>query len=118
MKILALILAASLAICSTGCSSVASIATQLSSATPTQVSTLADAEIAATAIRQAVDIYVKNGAPSQATLLELQTLNNGLQNALIALRAANAANQSLLIAGFNEALDAFISYSTTKGVQT
>lgn len=103
-----------------GCASVASgvvqIAQSVSSSTPSQVTTLGDAVAASTLVTQAVDVYVKTGNPSKATLLELQTLNEGLHTALTGLEQANASNQSLELAAFNEALTAFTSYTTAKGI--
>lgn len=99
-----------------GCSTVANIATELSSQTPGQVTTLAEALQAATLVTNAVDLYVNTASPSRATLLELQFLNNSLHTALTNLQAANAAGQSLAMASFNEALRAFNSYATSRGV--
>jgi len=120
MKIRIFIAAAALALATplAGCATVANIATELSSSTPAQVTTLAEALQAATLVTNAVDIYVNTANPSRAVLLQLQALNNGLHTALVNLQAANAANQSLLMASFNEALGAFRSYATSRGVES
>lgn len=115
-----ILIASLLCIGLSGCASVASgittIVQSVSSSTPTQVATLADAVAAATLVTKATDVYVQTGNPSKATLLELQTLNEGLHTALTGLEQANASNQSLELAAFNEALTAFISYTTAKGI--
>lgn len=103
-----------------GCADVAQVvgstAQELSSSTPAQVRTLSEALQAATIATNAVDVYVNGANPDMATLLELQTLNDGLHTALVNLRAANANNQSLLLGLFNESLRAFQAYSTNKGI--
>lgn len=98
------------------CSTVANIATQLSSATPAQATTLAEALQAAKLATDAVDVYVRSANPNRATLAELQTLNEGLHNALVTLEMANANGQSLAMASFNAALTAFNAYSTSQGI--
>jgi hypothetical protein len=117
MKLRSLFLILVLAVPIGGCSTVANLAVAASSSTPTQVNTLADALQAATLATNAVDAYVNIGNPTRATLLELQTLNNGLHTALTTLQAANAAGQSLAMASFNAALQAFNAYSTSAGVK-
>lgn len=113
-----IILAATMAL--GGCTSLAQFvgttAQSLSSATPSQARTLAEALQAATLVTDAVDLYVNTGNPSRATLMELQILNDGLHTALGRLQAANAADQSLWLASFNAALEAFNSYATSSGV--
>ncbi len=117
-KIIAAALVASLSL--TGCSSVGqfvtSTATEMSSSTPSQATTLASALQAATLVTKAVDVYVNTANPSRATLLELQILNNQVHTTLVDLEHENAAGHSLVFAAFNEALRAFNSYATTKGV--
>lgn len=95
---------------------VSNVATSLSTATPKQAATLAEALQVATLTTQAVDLYVTTASPSRATLVELQTLNEAVHTALVNLQAANAAGQSLAFAAFNEALSAFSAYATAKGV--
>lgn len=118
MKLRILIAAACIALA--GCTSTAALigntVQSLSSSTPSQVTTLAEALQAATLVTNAVDIYVNTGNPSRATLNELNVLNDGLHTALGNLQTANASNQNLYIATFNEALRAFSSYATASGV--
>lgn len=103
-----------------GCTSLASftanVATELSSSTPTQVKTLADAERVATLATKAATIAVDTGKFSRAQLLQLQKLNDGLHVALVDLNAANKEGNSLVYAGFNAALDAFNAYATSQGI--
>lgn len=75
-----------------------------------EVNTLADATLAATAATRLVDVYVNTGNPNRATLLELQKLNDGVHSALTDLQRANAAGQSIAMASFNAARDAFLAY--------
>ena len=121
MKLIKTALSIALTITLMNCADLAQVAGQtaqtLSSSTPSQVKTLADALQAATLATQAVDLYVNTANPSRATLLELQALNEGLHSALVQLQAANAANQSLALAVFNAALTAFNAYATVTGVK-
>lgn len=118
MKLRILIAAAAIALagCTTTAQVAGNIGQALSSSTPSQVSTLADAVQAATLCTNAVDLYVNASGPSRATLLELQSLNDAVHKALTDLQAANAKGQSLVFATFNEALAAFQAYSSAKGV--
>lgn len=105
----------------TGCTSIASmvssVATSLSSSTPTQVTTLADAVQAATLVTQATDTYINSGVTiSKAQLQEIAMLSDALHTALDALEAANAAGKSLDYAAFNAALEAYESYATNEGI--
>lgn len=116
MKSLVLVLMLALG----GCTSLAQFAGQtaqsLSSSTPSQAATLADALQAAKLATDAVDLYVNTGNPSPAVLTEINTLNEGLHNSLNLLQAADAAHQSIALAAFNAALTAFNSYATVSGV--
>lgn len=121
MKRLALTLLA-LSIALGGCTSTAqvggNIAQTLSTATPEQARTLAEATQAATLATRAVDLYVNTANPNRATLEQLNVLNERVHSTLTNLQAANAAGQSLAIAAFNEAFSAFVAYSNVKGVKT
>lgn len=98
------------------CSTVANLATSLSSSSVAQVNTLGDALQAATLVTRAVDLYVTTGHPDRGTLVELKALNEGLHTSLMDLQAANTRGQSLNFAAFNAALDAYNAYATLKGV--
>ena len=113
----ALLLAAPLmAGCTSFASGVATIATNLSSSTPAQVNTYADATLAATLATKTVDLAVNTGKLSKATLIELGALNDGVHSAWLVLKAANAAGKSLDYAAFNAALSAYQSYRTSEGI--
>lgn len=103
-----------------GCADIASFAataaSNVSSQTPAQVSTLTNAITAADLATKAVDIYVNAASPSKAVLVELNALNEGLHTALTGLETDQAAGKSLVFASFNEALAAFNAYATAKGV--
>lgn len=115
-----LLLACALIIPLAGCASLAQtasgIATSLSSATPNQVTTLAEANQAATLVTKAVDVAVQTGKLDRGTLVELQTLNNSLHTALVNINSSNAEGNSLVYAAFNAALTAFNSYATQEGI--
>lgn len=96
--------------CTQTAQTTADIAQSLSTATATQARTLAEALQAAKLCTDAVDLYVNTGNPSRATLVELGLLNDQVHGALLNLQAADAAGQSLALAGFNEALKAFTAY--------
>lgn len=119
MRLTPLIIA--LALTTGGCATVAkdvvNTVQALSSASPTQASTLADAQLAYKVAATAVDVYVTTGQPNRAVLTELLNLNEGVHNALLALEKANTNNQSILIAAFNEAYKAFTSYGVSVGVK-
>lgn len=120
MKLRTLLFAAALgiAIPLAACQTLSQVATSFSTSTPRQVNTLAEALQAATLATLAVDAYVNTASPNRATLVELQTLNNGLHTALVNLQAANANGQSLALAAFNEALAAFRSYAANRGIKS
>ena len=114
--VLICLLVTPLAGCTTVASTVASIATDLSSSTSSQVTTLSEAIQAATLVTKAADTAVKTGKLDKSTLIEIRSLSNALHTALGDLEIANAQGKSLDYAAFNAALDAWNSYSTTKGI--
>jgi hypothetical protein len=107
-----------------GCADLASVASSVAvsvtTATSTQVTTLAEAEQAATLAEQGLDLYVTTGTPSPAVVAELKVLVPALHTVLKQAEAANAAGNSALaaaaIASFNQALAALNSYKTLQGV--
>jgi hypothetical protein len=103
--------------CTTVASTTASIATYLSSPSPTQATTLAEAIQGATLVTNAVDAYVNLGIADRGTLLQLQALSNGVHQALLELMQANKDKKSISYASFNAALKAFNAYTTTIGVK-
>lgn len=108
------------ALSTSGCASVAqlgaNIAQSVSSSTPSQVTTLAEAEQAATLVTNATDLYVNTAHPSSGVLMEIKSLSDGLHAALVTLEQANAAGKSLTFSSFNAALQAFNAYTTSQGI--
>lgn len=102
--------------CATVAQTAASVATSLSSSTPSLVATLADADLAADTIVKLTKVAVDTGTLDAGTLTEIQALRAGVRTALDALHKANAAGQSLSFAAFNASLDAYRAYATTKGI--
>lgn len=114
------IIALSAAIGLGGCASIASglstIATNISSSTPTQVRTLAEAERVATLVTKAATVAVNTGTLSRAQLMELDKLNEGVHAALSDLNQTQKEGGSLAYGAFNAALDAFNAYTTQQGI--
>jgi uncharacterized protein YggE len=102
--------------CTTLASGISSVATSLSTASPTQVSTYADATIAADIATRTVDLAVQTGKLNKATLTELAALNDAVHAAWLDLKAANDAGKSLTFASFNAALSAFEAYRAAQGI--
>jgi hypothetical protein len=119
MRLKKFVAVAGLALALGGCASLAQVAGQVgqlvSSPSAHQVQTLAAALSAAKLATDAVDLYVQVGNPDRATLLQLQSLNEGVHTALTNLQAANMRGESLVFAAFNEALAAFRAYAAAKG---
>ena len=104
-----------------GCGTTLSgLAVSLTSPSPTQVKTLAEAEQASTVAENALDIYVNSGAANQATLAEIKTLVTDLHTELKKFEAANSAGNSVAVQAevdaFNAALSALNGYKTLQGV--
>lgn len=102
--------------CTTLASFVASTATNLSSGTPEQVTTLGDADLAADAVVHLTTAAVDTNKLNAGQLMELQQLRAAVRAALDSLHTASAAGQSLNFAAFNAALDAWRAYKTQQGV--
>ena len=118
MRIVVLaVLIAAVAMAAAGCANVSAAVSALTTTTaaPASVTTLADAEQSATLVTQAVDLYVKTGNPTRATLLQLQSYSNAVHAALTTLEQANAEGGTLVFAVFNAAVAAFNSYSASVG---
>ena len=117
--LIAFALCATLALggCTTLAQGASNVNQALSSSTPQQATTLAQALQFAKLATDAVDVYVNTGNPNRATLTELNTLNEGLHAALGKLQTANMAGQSLALAVFNQAFLAFTTYETAAGVK-
>lgn len=122
MKRTLIALAVSGALMTSGCTPLASLtataATKLSSSTPSQVTTLGDADLAADLLVQGGKVAVDTGKLSSGQLTELQALRAGVRKALDELHAANSANESLNFAAFNAALDAYRAYTTQQGIKS
>lgn len=95
---------------------VATTATDMSSSTPREVTTYAQATQAATLVTKAATLAVQVGKFDRATLVQLNALNEGVHAAWLSLKADNASGKSLTFGAFNAALDAFRAYATAKGV--
>ena len=115
-KILALAVVISLGGCTSLAQFAASTATNLSSSNPSQVTTLAEADLAADTLVKVTKVAVDTGKLDSGTLHELQALRGGVRTALEALHTANAAGQNVNYAAFNAALDAYNAYTTLKGI--
>jgi len=98
-----------------GCAGTAAIVTQLTTQTPAQVTTLAEAEQAATLVTKAADLYVTSGAATPAQLAEIGKLSDAVHVALTALEADQTAGKSLVFDGFNAALAAFNAWQSSTG---
>lgn len=104
-----------------GCANVAQVAANVaqatSTATPNQVTTLGDAVAVADGLTNATDVYATSGHPSRAVANQLSALSDGLHAAVKAWEGADAAHQSLAMASFNAALQAYNAYATSAGVK-
>lgn len=85
-------------------------AIELTSVTPQQVKTLAQAEQAATIVTRAVTVYVSTAKPDKATALKIGQLSDAVHSALARLEADRRAGRCLVFDGFNAALSAFRAY--------
>lgn len=109
-----------------GCTTVASGAsdfiTSMTTASPTQAKTVAEAAQATKLVEDGLDLYVTTGHPSLAVLNELNILVPALHNTLLASEQAQASGNSAAIAAglaaFNEALAAVQAYEVKTGVPT
>ena len=103
-----------------GCVGLASfatnVATSLSSSTPSQVTTLAEAEQAATLVTKAADVAVNTGKLNTGTLKEINALSDAVHAAIDDLEAANANGKSLNYAAFNAALKAYNAFMTSSAI--
>lgn len=116
--LIALTLAAALGLggCANLAAGLANVATSLSSSTPSQVTSLAEAQQAATLVTKGADAAVTSGKLNRATLLEINALSDGIHAAMGDLEAANAAGKSIDFAAFNAALSAYNSYMTANAI--
>ena len=114
--VIILVAGASLSGCAQLAAGAANIAATVTGSTPHQVKTLAEAEQTATLVTKAVDLAVNTGKLPRATLVELNSLSDGLHAALGALQQANANGQALNFAAFNAALAAYNAYTTSQGI--
>lgn len=119
-KTLAGVLALSIATTLGGCTTVAQwttdIAQNLSSSTPTQVATYADAVLAIDTFTRLADTGVNSGKLSVANLQTLSDIRTKVRAAYETIKAANAAGQSLDFAALNAALALWVSFATAQGI--
>jgi len=102
-----------------GCDTIARIGAdikqQSATITPSQVQTVADATLAATAATSAMEVVVRTGViKDNAVLLQIKALNDGVQAALHRWHNAADKGNSIYAASFNAALDAFNAYKSVK----
>jgi protein involved in sex pheromone biosynthesis len=102
--------------CSTTAQWTATAAQKLSSSTPTQATTLADANIISTGVHKSITQFSNSGYATAAQLHSMNDFNERLNTAMNDLNAANAANQSIYIAALNEVLKQWFSYATAEGI--
>lgn len=94
----------------TGC---AGLATNLTASTPTQVTTLDEAEQATTLVAKGADTIVNTANVSRTNLLTAQALSKGVSAALAPLETAAANGQSLDFTAINSALSAFQAFQAS-----
>jgi hypothetical protein len=123
MKILQLFAVAALIMlggCTTVASGLASIAVSTSSATPSQVKTVDEAVKATAVAERGLDTIVNTGVIPKPVLQQLKIAVQAVHNTLAAVETANASGNSAVLAAamgaFNEALAAYNSYKTLKGI--
>lgn len=95
--------------------------TSLTTATPQQAATVAEATQLLTVAEKGADLYVTTGNPSPAVVGQLRILVPAVHNTLKAAQAANAngnsAGVATALAAFNEALAALQTYESAKGIK-
>lgn len=116
LPILAIALVLPLSACTSVAEFAATTATNLSTSTPVQVTTYADATLAATLATKAVKLAVDTHKFDKATLIELSALNDAVHAAWLDLKTDNDAGKSLVFGSFNAALSAYNAYATTEGI--
>jgi hypothetical protein len=104
-----------------GCGTTLSgLAVSLTSPSPTQVKTLAEAIQATTTAENSLDVIVNSGVVNQATLAEIKKLVTDVHTELKKFEAANSAGNSVAVQAevdaFNAALSALNGYKTLQGV--
>ena len=114
--IISVLLALPLGACTTVAQWTANAAQSLSSTSSTQVSTYADAVLAADAVTKLADAAVNTGKLNRAQLETIQSIRGKVRAAYEQLKAANDAGQSLDFAAINEALVLWSSYATAQGI--
>lgn len=120
MKIFAipvLALAIALGGCTTLASGVVSVATSLSSSTPAQVTTLAQADLAADAIVRLTKAAVDTNKLTLGQLKQIHGCRAAVRAALDDLHAVSDAGHALNFEVFNAALLAWQAYTTAIGVK-
>lgn len=110
---IACVAALALAGCGTLASGAASVAATVAGPSPTQATTLGQAEQLATVATDLTKAYVDTASLSLAQLQQINALNDGLHTAITSLETANSQGQALSFAAFNAALAAFNSYKAT-----
>lgn len=94
----------------------ASVATSLSTITPSQVKIFKDAVLASDLVVRLTIVAVDTNKLDAGTLTELQALRGGVRTALDALQTQQLAGHSLAFGAFNAAVDAYNAYAAAKGI--
>jgi PBP1b-binding outer membrane lipoprotein LpoB len=102
--------------CTTTAQVAANVAQSLSSSTPSQVTTLAEAQLGATTFTKLSDAAVNSGKLSRDQLNTVNDISEKVHKALTDLETANANGQSLTFAAINESLNLWRSYATSQGI--
>ena len=92
-------------------------ATELSSSTPAQVTTYAEATQAAKLLTDAVDLLVNTSHLDKDTLTEFALINDTVHDAWLKLKDDKDHGRSLTFGAINGALDLYRTYATSKGVK-
>lgn len=120
MRIVRLALVAGILLATPGCTAIAAwtagVAQNLSSSTPSQVTTYADAVVVVDAFTKTADAYVQTGKATPTQLDAIDAISDKVHDAFTKLKAANAAGQSLDFAALNAALALWSSYTTQQGI--
>ena len=92
------------------------IVQNLTTSTPVQVTTYADATAAADLVTRTADLAVATGKLPSSVLDAIGSYSDKVHSEWLKLKAAKDAGQSLAFQAFQDALSAFESYRTAQGI--